>query len=469
MKKSIATRIIISYIVLIATSLLFVGMLFSFAARAYMERLAVSSLQNDIDVISQAIKKGVNNREDVKDIKARLLLKERLKVLAAAESDWVIVDRNIEVLFPSKNSETVTTFQSQIAPGLDGRMQPGKKRQEFIRIRSADKEYILVYRTLGFKVLGESGPVLILYASVHARELIRNLSGVLILSMFIIGLIAVFFGILLARSIASPVIKLKKRAEVLSKRDFDTRVDINTGDELEELANAFDKMAGELKEYDIAQKRFVQNASHELKTPLMSIQGYAEGVKDGVFEDNDKALGIIVEESTRLKGIVEDLIFLSKLETMEDFYRLKDESMNDIIEKSVEKVNSLALKNNIRINPLLHTDATVYADRDKLTQALINILGNCLRHAGSEVGIISENGGNWLDITIYDDGDGFEEKDVKNVFERFYKGKKGDTGLGMAITKVIIEKHQGTVEALNRPEGGAQFRIRLPAKARKLH
>jgi len=195
---------------------------------------------------------------------------------------------------------------------------------------------------------------------------------------------------------------------------------------------------------------------------VMSIQGYAEEIRDGVFDDNDEALGVIVEESTRLKNIVEDLVFLSKLETMEDFYRFSFESMNDTIEKSVEKVNVLAIKKNVRINTMLYSDASINIDRDKFVQALINILGNCIRYAVSEVNITTSNDGEYFDIRVFDNGEGFEQKDLKNLFERFYKGKQGNTGLGLAITRVIIEKHNGTVEAGNRPEGGAEFRIRLP-------
>jgi signal transduction histidine kinase len=280
--------------------------------------------------------------------------------------------------------------------------------------------------------------------------------------MTITGILALIFGIIFARSIAKPIIKLKIRAEMLSKRDFDTMVEIHTGDELEELGNTINKMAGELKEYDIAQKKFLQNASHELKTPLMSIQGYAEGIKDGVFENNDQALEIITEESTRMKNIVEELIYLSKLETMEDFYKFKNESMNDIIEKSIEKVNSIAVKNNIQINRMLYKDANLKADRDKFTQALINIIGNCLRYAKNEVNVATYNDGKNFEIRITDDGEGFDKNDINNVFQRFYKGKKGNTGLGMAITKVIVEKHAAIISAYNGKNGGAEFTITMP-------
>jgi signal transduction histidine kinase len=294
------------------------------------------------------------------------------------------------------------------------------------------------------------------------RQLNQGMFMMLLTAMALTSIVAVAFGIFMARSIAKPIVKLKKRAELLSNRDFDSKVEINTGDELEELANTMNKMAEVLKQYDIGQKKFIQNASHELKTPLMSIQGYAEGIKDGVFNDNLQALDIIVEESTRLKRIVEEVIFLSKLETIEGFYKFKATRMNELIEKSIDKINSIALKNSITIDTRLGKNISLDIDEDKFIQALINVFGNCLRYAKSKVTVAAQIKDKTFEIVVSDDGDGFGENDLKNIFERFYKGSKGDTGLGMAITKVIIEKHQGTILAVNAAEGGAQFLITIP-------
>jgi signal transduction histidine kinase len=106
-------------------------------------------------------------------------------------------------------------------------------------------------------------------------------------------------------------------------------------------------------------------------------------------------------------------------------------------------------------------------DSDKLIQAFINILGNCLRYAESQVTISAQSGRQFVDIVVRDDGEGFQADEAENIFKRFFMGKKGNTGLGLAITKTIVEKHNGTIEAFNGDNGGAVFVVRLPCKGIK--
>jgi len=460
MKRSITSKIVLSYLFIIFMSMVFVGLTFSYSARSFFEKQTERILKNDTYKLEEAFYKtnpaeNDNSQDYIRQIREDL----RRSTIGNLSSDFVLLANDLRIIFPRDPAETAK-LRVQVMPALRAKIS---RSQDFsVKIPYKNTDYIMFIHPVKDQSGKVKGWVMAYAPSAPMRQMSRGLIVVLLASMLVTGVLAVFFGFFVARSIARPIIKLKRRAELLSKRDFDTIVEINTGDELEELANTINRMARELKEYDAAQKKFLQNASHELKTPLMSIQGYAEGLRDGVFEDNDRALDIIVEESARLKSIVDELIFLSKLETMKDFYRFSPESINEIIEKSIEKVKSIALKNNISINARLSRDAVLNVDRDKIIQALINILGNCLRHAGSEISIATANDGKWLEIKVRDDGDGFDGKEIKNVFERFYKGKKGNTGLGMAITKVIIEKHRGTIAAANAENGGAEFTVRLP-------
>ena len=468
MKKSITRKIITSYLLLIFLSLLFVGIFFNFAVRFFMESQAAKSLISDTKTIAGILEKSTNDGES-SEVRVREFREKAVKSFGSIESKWILAAKDGRFLLP-KNIEESPKFKSQITQILNDRIgniaskESGKIGKENLFHFEADgkTEYMAVIAPVKAGILGNQRNWLILYIEVGpVKQLTRGLILVLLFSIVFTGVIALAVGIIQARSIAKPIILLKNRAERLSKRDFETKVEVETGDELEELALSINKMAVELKEYDTVQKKFLQNASHELKTPLMSIQGYAEGIKDGVFDDNSKALDIIVDESIRLKNIVEELIFLSKLETMEDFYKFCPESVFEVIEKSIEKVNSIALKNNIQMKTILSRDAKINMDRDKFIQAMINILGNCLRYAKSEVTIAAFTDGKHYSISISDDGEGFDSSEIKDIFTRFYKGKKGNIGLGLAITKAIIERHGGAVEAGNRADGGAEFWIRL--------
>jgi two-component system, OmpR family, sensor histidine kinase CssS len=461
-KKTISSRIIKSYLTIIIVSLIFIGLLFGILVKYYLEWRAENTLVNDAYAIQEAYRKETIAQPNTADPKVRQNLRNRLiRDLGNLESDFALITSDLTVLYP--RAEEAAKFKTDILPAIKNKLNNGNKPIKVKIQLNNNMEYMAVLLPPRANSTASAKWWVVLYTPVGpVQNLTKGIFLVLIISLIFTGIMAIISGVLFAKSIARPIILLKDRAEALSKRDFDSRVVINTGDELEELASTINKMAGELKEYDIAQKKFLQNASHELKTPLMSIQGYAEGVKDGVFENNSQALDIIVEESNRLKGIVEELIFLSKLETMDDFYKFSKESINEIIEKSVEKVKSLALKNDINIKLMLYKDMTLNLDRDKFTQALINILGNCIRYARHEINITTSNDSRILNIKISDDGEGFDQNEMSNVFERFYKGKKGNTGLGMAITKVIIEKHKGSIEAANASKGGAEFIIRFP-------
>ncbi len=462
MKRTITSKIIFSYLIIIFVTLAIVGTVFSLSAKRFMERQALSNLVKDARSIAEIFSRDADDGITV-ERNIRQFIKERVKTrqeLGAIESQWAVVGKEMRVLYPAAGEEA-QKIRNDVVPQLAGNF--GRERPGSARLQLDGNEYmaaILPVEGVNQKIKGW----VVLYTPVGpVEQLTKGLLTVFLVSLVFTGMVVVAFGVFFARSLAKPVILLKKRAEKLSKRDFDSRVEIRTGDELEELADTVDRMAKELKEYDRAQKKFLQNASHELKTPLMSIQGYAEGIKDGVFEDDQKALDIIAEESARLKGLVEELIFLSKLETLEDFYRFEDQSLKTVIGKSVEKVNSLALKQNITVNAVMpEQEVVLRADGDKLIQAFINILGNCLRYANRQIAITVKRDKAFARVVIEDDGEGFEQEEIKNVFERFYKGKKGNTGLGLSITKAIVEKHQGSIQVSNGERGGARFEVVLP-------
>ncbi|MFU0782359.1 MAG: ATP-binding protein [Thermoanaerobacterium thermosaccharolyticum] len=198
----------------------------------------------------------------------------------------------------------------------------------------------------------------------------------------------------------------------------------------------------------------MQNASHELKTPLMLIQGYAEGIKDGVIESDDipKSLDIIIDESIRLRDIVNDLMYLTKLETHQEGLKMHKEYLKDIFDECIEKIMPQLNKKNIKIG-LSGDDAVVKCDRGKLIQAFMNILSNGVRYAETAIDVETHNQKDHVEIKIKNDGRKFTDEELNNMFERFFKGDEGETGLGLAITKAIIEWHGGTIEAFNTDEG----------------
>lgn len=478
MKSTITKKIILSYLIIIFITLAFAAGLFTLTARKFIESQVRNNLEKTADSMRRVLRadlsilKKDSNSDTYTDESNKVLQNIRdilRRSFVVQGSSYGIVTKDMKIIYPGmKNTEEHEKFKNQILPAIVS--SSGEMEERTVKLKIDSLEYMSVVLAIPSRTdstPGAEGWVVLYTAIEQMNDLGQGILIVLLGVLVFSGILAVTIGIAIARSIARPIVKLKKRAELLSLRDFDTKVEINTGDEIQELARTFNKMASELKDYDMGQKKFLQNASHELKTPLMSIQGYAEGLKDGVFDDREQALDVIIEESNRLKKIVEGLILLSKLETMEDYYNFKPHSMNAVIAKGVEKIASIAVKNNIEIKQKLCKDVVLNIDCDKFTQALINILGNCMRFATSEITIATSVAGKYFTIRIFDNGEGFDKKDVKNIFERFYKGKNGSTGLGLAITKVIVEKHDGLIAAYNNSDNGAEFKILLPLRQGK--
>ncbi len=210
------------------------------------------------------------------------------------------------------------------------------------------------------------------------------------------------------------------------------------------------------------QQTFFQNASHELKTPLMAIQGYAEGIQAGVM-DTGSAAEVILAESDRMTELVEELLDISKIDMGRQQLALSETDIRELLYDSLRAVEPAAAGSGIAIVPdLPETPVTVSCDDTRLRRAVTNILTNGVRYARSELRLTCRADKRHVTIWIQDDGDGIAAEDLPHIFDRFYMGKSGKSGIGLALTKEIIHLHRGTIRAYN-GDTGAVFEISLPA------
>lgn len=292
----------------------------------------------------------------------------------------------------------------------------------------------------------------------------------LIFIMIFGGILAFGLSFFITKRMVTPLEKLKLELQKIEKRHFDEVRLVQTGGEIGEVAHSVHHLAGELKQYHYAQKQFFQNASHELKTPLMTIQGYAEGIRDGIFigERADNGLKVITSECERLKGIVTEMILLAKLESEDGILNQEVVPVKHLVDQTVDRVRPLALNDGVEIiinytgdEP---TNLQIHGDSKKLLQAVLNIMSNAIRHASQFVYLnISEQNGQ-VQIEIKDDGEGISELLLPHLFQRFIKGKNGETGLGLAISRAIVERCNGVISAHNGEHSGAIFRMSFPSK-----
>ena len=209
------------------------------------------------------------------------------------------------------------------------------------------------------------------------------------------------------------------------------------------------------------QQTFFQNASHELKTPLMAIQGYAEGIQAGVMEAGSSA-EVILAESDRMTELVEELLDISRLD-MGRQLTLSKVDLRELLYDSLRTVEPAAAHSGIAIVPDFPEEPVmVKCDDTQMRRAVTNILTNGLRYARSELRLTCRPGKRNVMIRIQDDGNGIAETDLPHIFDRFYMGESGKTGIGLALTKEIIHLHKGRICACN-GEPGAVFEISIPA------
>lgn len=326
-----------------------------------------------------------------------------------------------------------------------------------------DSLYLAYNDQININVNGETYEILIitLMPNYQIKEIISQIIIVLIASIFIIGAISIFFTSFTSRRITKPIEKLKRITEKIAGKNYEKRVEISTGDEFEELGKSINNMADSIKKHDSEQKKFYENISHELKSPLTVISGYAQGIKTNIVEDKDKAVDIIIEESEAIKKQLENIIYLSKLDSVKDIYKFEKSSINDTIIEAVNKVESIIILNEIDVIYEPANDAILNLDKDKFVRALTNILTNCIKYTKDSIWIETKMTDEKYYINIHDNGVGFNKKVLDSPFSRNNKGEKDGTGIGLSIIKKIIDAHKGNIYLSNHEEQGALYIIEI--------
>lgn len=386
-------------------------------------------------------------------------LREPLSVLNA---DYILLDRNKNVINPTSKEffNTSTDLLNKITYEIN--KSKVLNRETFLNFYLSGTEYTAIVKPVSQKNSFGLGWIVIYSSLQNVNKLQSAINLILFIILAFSALIIAIFSSLAAKKISAPFSSLNLHIKAISERDFGTKIDMPVDDELKEFVSNINTMSEKLETYDKAQKTFLQNASHEFRTPLMSIQSYAEGIKHEVVDSNT-AVDIIIDETKRMTHLVEDLLYLSRLDTIEESYHYINLDFDVLINSCVDRMNGIAIKSNLKITAnKLGDSIQLYADEEKLSRAITNIISNCLRFANSTISITSNIiDNNKIEIIISDDGPGFETNDLPNIFERFYKGKKGKFGLGLAISKNVIEKHKGNISAYN-STSGAIFKIELP-------
>ena len=221
------------------------------------------------------------------------------------------------------------------------------------------------------------------------------------------------------------------------------------------------RLGVKIEESQKTQRRFFQNSSHELKTPLMAIQGYAEGIEMDVV-DPQNAAGIIMQETERMTGLVEEILSISKIDSRHFKLDLVKIDIKEVLYDCFRSLDAVQQMNGVSIVPEFPDEViTVKCDEYQMARAFRNIIVNGLKYSKKKITVVIETNPKYVYIRFKDDGKGIDRDDIEHIFDRFYKGSDGGTGIGLSLAKEIIHLHKGTVTAYNYLDG-AVFEVKLP-------
>ena len=444
-QKNLRISIFAAFSVLLLLSFALVGTAFNIAVRQYIRSNAVAQLNE-----ARGVHYGILSQYMPDAPFLRVVMGHRPDFFRTNLRSFVIDD----YYRPLNPAATHSAYSIADMLALRG-LHPSDAYN--VRLDGHDQTYFISSATAP----GGLGRYIIYYVDVTDLQRFTHGINVLLLSLAaLIWLVAMAITGFLAGSLARPLYILRDFARRIGNGDFTPNPISFAGEEFEALNQSLNHTAKQLAKYDNDQKTFFQNASHELRTPLMTIESYAEGIKYGIMKP-DRAAETILEATNRLSVMVDDILYISRIDNIAmpameqcDLLKLIQERIS--LQRPLAEMRGLEIKFEPPTKPVVVNCAISYIGR-----ALDNLIANALRFAKNTITIECRLAGSVTTIAVLDDGPGFEPEVLSFVFERFFKGKNGLTGIGLAVVRSIVEQHKGTAVAEN-INPGAKLTISLP-------
>lgn len=444
--KKIENRLIITNVLIVITTLL----AFFTLVTLNFNRYYVNDLKQQLIKENTIALRTINTYDNqLSLVPVRLLTDSSTLIYRKARSGYQLVNkggRDLEI--PLEKIDELTTYEEGVVN----------------LIEIDDVRYYFTYSEESFVFNKDRGvEVDVIVVSIISNSDISffNTSNtrILVASMVVLSLVAALISIIMGKRLTRPIIKLTKISKQYSNRNFEERIEVSSQDEIGELANSMNDMATSLINYQESQNQFYRDLSHEIKTPLTSIYGYAEGINQDIFKDNQKPSKIIMEESLRIKEMLEDIILINKLDSKVEKFEFERRDISDTVIKAIEKIEGVAILKDISID-YKPESVTINYDEEKMLRVLINVLSNSIKYTNDFINVAIQKDKD-LVIEITDNGSGFSEEALANFDHEITKGNSLGNGIGLLIVKKIINVHKGTVSIGNKGDG-AYVSIRLP-------
>lgn len=318
---------------------------------------------------------------------------------------------------------------------------------------------------------GDDKAILYLGTNLNA---VGSTARIIRIQLIIVSIISVVIGFILAlfisRRFSRPISQLNEKAHSLGEKSGDTEYQKGFCAELDELNDTLDKTGVKLKQSKEFQNELLANVSHDLRTPLTMIKGYAEMIRDISHEDKQQCaedVAVIVREADRLTALVGEILEYSELQMKDTEDIMTDVDLSEIVGSVTDSFESLFSKDGYFFERNIAENIQVRGNASRLTRAVYNLIDNAMRHIGDDkwIGVKLKNENGKAIIEISDHGEGIAPDELERIWDKYYtnrqRGSKGVSGLGLAIVKQTISQHGGVCSAVSEVGKGSTFRIEL--------
>ncbi|MFU0784024.1 MAG: Signal transduction histidine kinase [Thermoanaerobacterium thermosaccharolyticum] len=284
-------------------------------------------------------------------------------------------------------------------------------------------------------------------------------------------IIVLIISIYISKYLTKPILNIAHVASKLENGNYDVRVkEIPREEELLTLTAAINHLGASLKNQGMLRVQMTQNIAHELRTPLSTLKSHLEAIIDGVWEPSKERMVSLYEEVVRLSNLINDIELLNKIEIDNLKINKVRFNLSDLIKSLLINYESIFINKNQHLEKNIEDGISIFADKDKISEVVINLLANANKYTGEggniKVKLYKE--GKYAVLSVSDDGIGIPKEDLPFIYERFYRSEKsrnreyGGSGLGLSITKAIIKAHNGMINAESILNEGTKFTVKLP-------
>jgi signal transduction histidine kinase len=468
MTKSLRFRLFLSYAAITLIILLAAGMTLGLVWRGAQERIVRSRLSASLPLTARLVRSMLRQGVAPEDIagqvsddfakrNSRLVLVQHGRVIGDT-ADGALVGKSLSHRLPDQVKRSGDRQTGGVFVGPDGREYFFALTPVLPPPDASDRAPILVVQIAPRRFLG----------------LGEEIAAPLIWAVLAALLVGLAFSWLISRWIIRPLTAIARAADEIAQGNLDFQLQVSGPAEVEHVADQFNNMAAEVRASRQAQRDFIANVSHDLKTPLTAIQGFSQALVEGVASDPagvQRAAAVIHDESLRMSRLVDQLLDLAKLEAGRVQMRRQRIDLAALLGEAAERFQPAAQERDITLTVAAEPDLWIQGDADRLLQVFVNLLDNALRHTPEQGSVICRavhvaDAADKVEVTVGDTGPGIPPEDLSHVFDRFYQAEKarrrGSSGLGLAIVQEIVRTHDGEVGVFSEPGQGATFWVRLP-------